>query len=520
MNVENKPQRVHIALSRVQTWLFAVPRLRAMVGANALLGETLRVELRNLARTNGCGWTLTPDSELYPAANTEDPLHDHDDPASDAKCGILARDGGHFEALFSSGAETFAEKAGKLLQSQLPGLRFHIYIDDTLCQKSGVHLSTELPVLAPCAWTGRGLASDIVSQGSKDDEDYEEHAVSLGMQQRHKAALRAENWQTEDLASLLSSKTKLRTLKRPQKLQELVGTSYLALIHADGNGVGSALSENSSRAERAAFFYQNRVLLRRAVAKAIDDVCDRAPTTGEMNAPRAFAPLIPLMLGGDDLLLVTRAEVALPFVVSLCAELESLQKGRTEFKLTLGVGVVIAKHTVPIHRLHEVAEHLASSSKRRFRGLDATKKCSVVDWAVFTTAWVDDPTVMRQRDWLRRDGDGLRVLSQRPVDVLGDQLDSLQGLLQRAPNLENLPRSQLRFLADQLSRGRRLSELAFQELPMEVKEELESAGASPVWKPAGRDWVTPLLDLVEIIEIARLGSKSERDSSSMEGSHV
>lgn len=30
---------VHIELQRVQTWLFSVPYLRAMVGANALLGE-------------------------------------------------------------------------------------------------------------------------------------------------------------------------------------------------------------------------------------------------------------------------------------------------------------------------------------------------------------------------------------------------------------------------------------------------------------------------------------------------
>jgi hypothetical protein len=45
MNNEPKIQRVHVALQRVQTWLFAVLRLRAMVGANALLGETLRVAL-------------------------------------------------------------------------------------------------------------------------------------------------------------------------------------------------------------------------------------------------------------------------------------------------------------------------------------------------------------------------------------------------------------------------------------------------------------------------------------------
>ena len=45
MNIAITAQRVHIEFSRVQTWLFAVPRLRAMVGANALLGETLRVAL-------------------------------------------------------------------------------------------------------------------------------------------------------------------------------------------------------------------------------------------------------------------------------------------------------------------------------------------------------------------------------------------------------------------------------------------------------------------------------------------
>lgn len=50
--------RVHIEFQRVQTWIFAVPRLRAMVGANTLLGETLRVELPQLARQKmGAGYS-------------------------------------------------------------------------------------------------------------------------------------------------------------------------------------------------------------------------------------------------------------------------------------------------------------------------------------------------------------------------------------------------------------------------------------------------------------------------------
>jgi hypothetical protein len=486
--------RVHIRLQRVQSWLFAVPRLRAMVGANALLGETLRVALPKLARETG-RWTLAPSTETYPGANPNDPLRAHDDPAADAKDGILARDGGHFEAQFASGAQAFADAAGQLLRTRLPGLRFRILIDGAETRRSQVHLPTELPVLAPCEWTGRGLAWEIVKQGD------ERPAVSLDVARRHEAATRTED---ADLASLLAATTKLKALiKRAPELKDLVGSGYLALIHADGNGVGSGAGKSDG--QRARFFHRNRVLLRRAVQKAIDAAC-----TNEMRQ----APLIPLMLGGDDLLLVCRAKIALPFVVTLCEALAELQREDDGgFELTLGVGVVFAKHTIPIYRLHEIAEWLASSAKRRFRGLkDAGEKGrSVVDWAVYTTAWVDDPEEVRRRDWVRGTGQDLRVLSQRPVDVLGEGLGTLQGLVESAEKLEKAPRSQLRYLVDQLSRGRALSELAFAELPQEAKRPLEEAGVKEPWRRAGTAWITALLDLVEISEIARLG-RSAADS--------
>jgi hypothetical protein len=501
MTSPSKTKRVHVELQRVQTWLFQVPRLRAMVGANALLGETLRIELPRLARETGRGWVLASSTEQFPLADGNDPLKSHDDPAADAKEGILSRDGGHFEALFVSGAEAFAEAAELLLRTKLPGLRFRVSIDGEPCSRSQVHLSTELPVLAPCAWSGRGLASAIVEQGD------ERPAVSLDVAMRHETARRTEDGSAQDLASLLSTETKLRRLRRAQELKDLVGDGYLALIHADGNGVGSGLGKDKSDGERAAFFHRNRVLLRRAVKKAIDERC---PDTGQ-------APLIPLMLGGDDLLLVARAEIALPFVVTLCAELEAIQRNSSAFKLTLGIGVVFAKHTIPIYRLHEVAEQLASSAKRRFRGFkDDEAKRSVVDWAVFSSAWVDNPEEVRRRDWLRGNGNDLRVLSQRPVDVLGDKLDSLQGLLAGAKKLKSAPRSQLRYLVEQLSRGRALSELAFAELSKQAKDPLAEAGVEEPWRRAGNAWITPLLDLVEIAEIERLGRKAERDRTSKE----
>jgi len=507
--------RVHIELSRVQTWLFAVPRLRAMVGANALLGETLRVALPKLARETGRGWALAPRSERYPAADPNDPLKEHDDPAADAKDGILSRDGGHFEAWFVSGAEGFADAAGQLLRSNLPGLRFRVSIDGEPRTKSQVHLSTELPVLAPCEWTGRGLASAIVTRGNPNDRDYEERTVSLDVLARETVGERAARGNACDLASLLSATTKLHGLDQAQELKRLVGNGYLALIHADGNNVGR--SKPGDAVGDARFFHQNRVLLRQAVKEAMNDACDK----DEARKNESPAPLVPLMLGGDDLLLVCRARVALAFVVKLCEELGALQTNTNGFKLTLGVGVVIAKHTIPIHRLHEVAEQLASSAKRRFRGLkDGEAKRSVVDWAVYSSAWVHDPEEVRRRDWLRGSGNELRVLSQRPVDVLGQGLDSLQGLVRGAQQIARAPRSPLRYLVDQLPRGRALSELAFAELPHEAKGPLAEAGVTEPWRRAGTASITALLDLVEIAEIARLGRNAERGDAEEEAARV
>lgn len=121
-------QRVHIELQRVQTWLFAVPRLRAMVGANTLLGEMLRMKLPELARRGGNKWQLKPLTGSYPAADTTDPLQQHDDPSADARDGILSRDGGHFEAQFEHGADEFARAAAELLRRRATGFAFS-YLD-------------------------------------------------------------------------------------------------------------------------------------------------------------------------------------------------------------------------------------------------------------------------------------------------------------------------------------------------------------------------------------------------------
>jgi hypothetical protein len=512
---EPKGESVHIELQRVQTWLFAVPRLKAMVGANALLGETLRIKLPELAKTppSGSAWQLQgrTDASSYAEKQDDDPLGPDDDPVDDAKAGILARDGGHFEAQFAHGAAEFAKAAGELLEEELPGLQFSVKVNGERIERGGVSLSCELPVLAPCSWSGRGLASAVLKQGNDPFE------VSLDAQKRHEAARRAsagkatdgsqtkDNEKAQDLASLLTRQTGLAELKLADDFDDLTGEDYLAVIHADGNGVGLEASGKKSDAEKAQFFHRNRGLLRIALKHAMDEAAKG--TKADQTCP-----LTVLMLGGDDVLVVCRASLALPFVRDLCKKLEEIQAGlpAAAFRLTLGVGVVFSRPSVPFHRLHEVAEKLASSAKRLYRGMGTANRASVVDWASYTTAWADDPAEVRARDWICGSGSTLRILSRRPLRVVGDGHHRLAGLILAAEKLLTAPRSQLHHLVETLRQGKSLAELAFEELSPSTKRALSSAGVTGVWEEdKDQTLLTSILDLVEVLEIPRLGVKNK-----------
>jgi hypothetical protein len=65
--------RVRLELKRIQTWLFAVNKLRTIVGANVLLGEFLRITCPSEAVNAGaCADKL--DEGLLKGKEENDPL--------------------------------------------------------------------------------------------------------------------------------------------------------------------------------------------------------------------------------------------------------------------------------------------------------------------------------------------------------------------------------------------------------------------------------------------------------------
>lgn len=519
--------KLEISLKRVQTFIFDVPRLKAMIGANALVGQAMRHELPKLLGGKGKQLTWPQSVKLD---GTGDPLgkvapEDRDDPVALYRKGILARDGGHFIAVFEHerDARDFLRLAEERLAGLLPGVLFEAKIGESIrqdMQARETHI-LDLPGLQVCQETGREPASDYGAKGHWQARSVT-HRLEWG------------DWfyqgKTRDIIGLLRPALYPGpNRKDPDDLAELAAGDYVALLHADGNGIGQRFKarqkegadkfsgdEIAAEAHGEAFFHSMRVAVRRSLVEALRQ------TFTEQSAKWPYELL---MLGGDDLLLACRAGRALEFARNYATELakHKLADGQP---LTVAIGIAIAQKSYPLHRLHELAESLASSAKRLYRSLpdppeEATGKPSVIDWQVVTQSWFEGVAeARRQSERIAYAVDGKAetlLLTGRPYRVLGEA--GLEGLLKAAkaldPDHDDAARSPLRGLRGACERGRLNGELAFSGLPGAVRSHLGwgQGQAAALWKPLGKDgpplYLTRALDIVGIREISHLGTSAK-----------
>ena len=531
--------KLEINLKRVQTFIFEVPRLKAMLGANALIGQTMRHELPQLLGKRGAqlNW-----AEAQHLTHADDPLDDccegddADDPRALYRRGILARDGGHFIVVFDdeSRAQEFLREAEAKLAESLPGVQFEADIGPfpapetrgpraPECQEEHV---LDLPILQVCEETGREPASE------RETFDGETVWQSASVGKRKAAGDRFYRGETHDIIGLMRGALypdEERGWTPPQDLGDLASGDYLALIHADGNGIGKRFKDLRNRdktddpeqreARGEAFFHGMRVVVRRALVDALKQTYKADSYSGGTR------PYELLMLGGDDLLMLCRANDALRFAHIYVSELARyrLQDGHP---LHVAIGVAIAKKSYPLHRLNVLAEALAGSAKRLYRSLDKEDQDSVIDWQVVTQSWFNDLQAARRASDLVRYRVGetteTLLLTGRPYRVDGEA--GLAGLLEAADALDGAgeatgpaeaheafaPRSPLRALRGACEHGRLAGEMAFARLPERARTLLAwpDVHAPTLWQDLGDGrYLTRALDLVGIREIARLGKQ-------------
>jgi hypothetical protein len=148
----------------------------------------------------------------------------------------------------------------------------------------------------------------------------------------------------------------------------------VAMIHADGNGMGQILRQLKglvgSSPERFRQIYKDfsKVVegsTNQAAREAVETVLIPHRKTGEPLAAR------PVLLGGDDVIVIVRSDLALHYIQAFASafervsavQLRTLKCGGLPLKLTIGFGVVYLSANQPFSLAVQVAEELMVHAK-------------------------------------------------------------------------------------------------------------------------------------------------------------
>ena len=245
----------------------------------------------------------------------------------------------------------------------------------------------------------------------------------------------------------------------PTKLEELLQTaseggvgvpSKVAVIHIDGNGVGGVMrrldevlsekggalkgelevAEGDSDALRV-FVLKISERLDAAVKLAFRSAWERVAKLARKDAEdsnRRYTaiPVVPVILGGDDVTVITSGDYALPFAAAYLRYYEEATgndpilryltppEGQDTGPMTAAAGVAIVKRNFPFHIAYELAEKLVGRAKKV--GKTAQPPCSTLDYHVLF-----DTTVLDPDEAIR----GYERFTTRPFRLLNDETSSV-----------------------------------------------------------------------------------------------
>lgn len=562
----------------IQSWILAGGRLRYLVGASAVVDSLCAKSPPKTTKDPSAGHTTDDRTGLEGLLD-----------ACLAACGLvdvqfLRRAGGVFTFVVDENARSAVERFQDIwtfaVQSAAPGLSFIIVLGEGLTvadamkhvreQSAGRRSfpSFELPLASPLvrrvARTGRPAIA-----ASKHGEDLD-HA--LFVKERAGKAINL----TEALVP--GSNSDDWPVDMEEDFPFLTEDRTVAIFHADVNrlgevvtGLGGYLGGLTSDSERSQGILDKKYIqvfysFSEAMGRAMRSAVGRAGTeiekrrkaqTAVASGKATIYPARPIVLGGDDLTIILRADVALDFAKSFlaafalearekCAGIEGLDQARiagenpNEWhalpRLTACGGLVFCGAKQPFSQCLSLAESLCKYAKK------IAKKSAPHRWDTVPTALafhrlsgslIDNYEEILETELSARYGPE-RLLTAQPYLVSEDNegrhdepeppLACLEDLisLANAINGEGFARGSIREIgtlvyelpAEANARFERMRLMAERREPLTAWNEFQS-GLEKLLDRLGRDrndrlfaaGKTPVLDAIALAQIMRRGQQ-------------
>jgi hypothetical protein len=214
----------------------------------------------------------------------------------------------------------------------------------------------------------------------------------------------------QDIKTFFRQEGKDNNIVFPDDLNEIGKRSsppnYVALLYADGNGMGRKLETLLEGKENKYSKYRRfSDLVEKASRYAIVNSILEVVPPQQSEDGKLLAPVEFILAGGDDLIVIVPADagaqVAIKFTELFERYFQCGLNGKfdgwpdKDFLLTMSVGMVITKSSYPIRDMVDRGQELLKSAKKKFR---TKPDVSAIDFAAIKSPAVQSISQLRSRE--------------------------------------------------------------------------------------------------------------------------
>ena len=473
---------VVFSAASLQQYIFQSNRLKENIGASDLAKRSLEQDLmetieRSTYSFSAEGWKTSIDN----MSNTNESEADSDvqiDKNVDAE---LIYVGGGNAALLCKNREIandIVKKWSRKLLNTAPGLRvivgygevidslataYRTALEDLIrCEEALPYGATlaRLPVVRNCPSTGLAASRQTQETFEKRNPYISEHAIS-------KRQASDQNDTTHEINAVL--KPRQRFALQPEKdLGGGEGHSYIALVHADGNGMGKYLNDVIDKDQDDESFLHNLREFSASVAheslQALLSTLHHFQTIlprlknelSSVNTETVF-PIRPIVFGGDDLTFVCDGRLGLyltAYYLREFTEREIVVLGES-ISIDACAGVAIVPTKFPFAQAYKFADELCGLAKA-YRRDEKNSTGSWLDFQIIQAGVTTSMKKLRETQYLSLEGG--HPLHDRPYEVQKTKATKPEGwdvfeVLLKGFKSTSFPRSRAKGLMQALAQG-------------------------------------------------------------------
>lgn len=183
----------------------------------------------------------------------------------------------------------------------------------------------------------------------------------------------------------------------PEQMEEIAGTDnkgWIAVIHADGNDLGKKIMAMVSPQKET--FRELSEKIGNATEQAVRSAFNKV-VTKNTEAGRLY-PFRPIVLGGDDITVIIRGDLAIDFTYAFLKAFE--EETTKEFQgfaadhfrggLTACAGIAFIKSNYPFHYGIHLADSLCTQAKKVAKNLNKTRTPSCLLFHKVHSSFIED----------------------------------------------------------------------------------------------------------------------------------